>query len=63
VLDHLPPFNAEFNPIERGWKLMPRLRIPNADFETLERLVQEVTAQLVEWARPKGAPQGLSCLT
>jgi transposase len=63
TLDHLPPYSPELNPIERVWKLLRRLRIHNVYFETLERLTEEVTAQLVEWAIPNPVLRRLCCIT
>lgn len=63
TLDHLPPYSPEFNPIERVWKLLRRLRIHNVYFDTLDRLTEEVTAQLIEWAKPNPILRRLCCIT
>jgi transposase len=62
-LDYLPPYSPELNPIERVWKLLRRLRIHNQYFETLENLLQEVSAQLARWAKPNDALRRLCCIT
>lgn len=62
-LDPLPAYSPELNPIERVWKLLRRLRIHNVYFETLERLIDEVTAQLREWSRPNAELRRLCCIT
>ena len=62
-LDNLPPYSPELNPIERVWKLLRRLRVHNVYFETLERLTEEVSAQLTEWAKPNQVLRRLCCIT
>ncbi len=61
-LDYLPPYSPELNPIERVWKLLRRLRVHNQYFETLERLICEVTEQLTEWAIPNEVLRKLCCI-
>lgn len=63
TLDYLPPYSPELNPIERVWKLLRRLRIHNQYFETLERLLAEVTEQLTEWSHPNDVLRRLCCIT
>jgi hypothetical protein len=62
TLDYLPPYSPELNPIERVWKLLRRLRIHNQYFETLGRLLAEVTDQLTTWAMPNGTLRRLCCI-
>jgi len=62
-LDPLPPYSPELNPIERVWKLLRRLRVHNQYFDTLERLVQEVSEQLTEWSKPNPVLRKLCCIT
>lgn len=63
TLDFLPPYSPELNPIERVWKLLRRLRIHNQYFETLNRLLKEVSEQLSAWARPNDVLRRLCCIT
>jgi transposase len=63
LLDYLPPYSPELNPIERVWKLLRRLRIHNQYFETLDHLVDEVYEQLVTWAKPNDSLKRLCCIT
>jgi hypothetical protein len=63
TLDYLPPYSPELNPIERVWKLLRKLRIHNQYFETLNRLLEEVTEQLTVWARPNNVLRRLCCIT
>ena len=62
LLDNLPPYSPELNPIERVWKLLRRLRVHNQYFETLDHLVQEVSEQLKEWAKPNSTLRKLCCI-
>lgn len=62
ILDYLPPYSPELNPIERVWKLLRRLRVHNVYFETLERLADEVSAQLREWSSPNSVLRRLCCI-
>jgi transposase len=49
VLDFLPPYSPDLNPIERLWKLTRRLCLHNRYFPTLEDVVQSVESQFTEW--------------
>jgi transposase len=62
-LDYLPPYSPDLNPIERVWKLLRRLRVHNEYFETLDRLLHEVSAQLALWSRPNDTLRRLCCIT
>jgi hypothetical protein len=57
---HTPP---ELNLIERAWKFPRKLRIHNLYFETLNRLLEEVTERLPAWARPNDVLRRLCCIT
>jgi transposase len=61
-LNYLPPYSPELNPIERVWKLLRRLRIHNQYFDTLERLLSEVSEQLALWVRPNEPLRKLCCI-
>jgi transposase len=52
VLDFLPPYSPELNPIERVWKLTRRLCTHNRHFPVLEELVSVVFNQFHQWSRP-----------
>jgi len=49
VLDFLPPYSPDLNPIERLWKLTRRLRLHNRYFPTLDSVIQSVESQFSEW--------------
>jgi transposase len=49
VLDFLPPYSPDLNPIERVWKLTRRLRLHNRYFPTLLDVIHSVEIQLSEW--------------
>lgn len=63
ALDFLPPYSPELNPIERVWKLLRRLRVHNVYFKTLDHLMNEVSAQLIEWSKPNPVLRRLCCVT
>lgn len=63
TLDYLPPYSPELNPIERVWKLLRKLRIHNQYFETLDRLLDEVSEQLAAWASPNDVLRRLCCIS
>ena len=49
VLDFLPPYSPELNPIERLWKLTRKLCLHNRYFPALEDVVQSVESKFNEW--------------
>lgn len=49
VLEYLPPYSPELNPIERVWKLTRRLRLHNQFFPTLDILKDEVENIFRQW--------------
>jgi len=49
VLDFLPPYSPELNPIERLWKLTRRLCLHNRYFPTLDDVVDSVESKFGEW--------------
>lgn len=51
VLDFLPPYSPELNPIERVWKLTRRLCIHNRYFAKLEEVIMAVEAQFDTWTK------------
>ena len=52
VLDFLPPYSPDLNPIERVWKLIRRLRVHNQYFPALESVREAVEDQMQQWNRP-----------
>jgi transposase len=50
VLDFLPPYSPELNPIERVWRLVRRRCIHNKYFPSLEDVMQTVEDQFFQWA-------------
>lgn len=52
VLQYLPPYSPELNPIERVWKLVRRLGLHNRYFAELDDVVAAVTPIFATWARP-----------
>jgi transposase len=49
ILDFLPPYSPDLNPIERLWKLTRKLSLHNRYFPTLEDLIQSVESKFSEW--------------
>jgi transposase len=54
VLDYLPPYSPELNPIERVWKRTRRKRVHNVYFAKLQLLIDQVDEQFRQWAVPNG---------
>lgn len=52
VLDYLPPYSPELNPIERVWKRTRRNCLHNVYFPKLGRVVETVERQFSQWAEP-----------
>jgi transposase len=50
VLDFLPPYSPELNPIERVWKLTRRLCLHNRYFGFLDSVVEAVEYQFQQWS-------------
>jgi transposase len=50
VLDFLPPYSPDLNPIERLWKLTRRLCLHNRYFPTLDAVLASVETQFNKWA-------------
>ena len=49
VLDFLPPYSPDLNPIERVWKLTRRLAVHNRYFPHLDDVVLAVETQFAQW--------------
>lgn len=63
MLDFLPPYSPDLNPIERLWKLTRRLCLHNRYFPTLEDVVQSVESKFVEWKSGNEAVRKLCAIT
>ena len=50
VLDYLPPYSPELNPIERVWKLTRRRCLHNRYFPNLELIISSVEAEFAQWS-------------
>jgi len=50
VLDYLPPYSPDLNPIERVWKLTRRQCLHNRYFPLLSEVTDSVEAQFAQWA-------------
>jgi len=51
MLDFLPPYSPDLNPIERIWKLTRRRCLHNCYFPNLQEVIKAVEAQFTDWAR------------
>lgn len=49
LLNFLPPYSPDLNPIERLWKLTRRLCLHNRYFPTLEDVVESVESKFHKW--------------
>jgi len=49
VLDYLPPYSPDLNPIERVWKLTRRLCLHDQYFATLNSVIEAVEKRFAEW--------------
>jgi len=63
VLDFLPPYSPDLNPIERLWKLTRRLCLHNRYFPTLEDVVQTVESKFREWKSGNDVVRKLCAIT
>jgi transposase len=52
LLDYLPPYSPELNPIERVWKRTRRNCVHNVYFPSLRCLVEKVEEQFRKWSEP-----------
>jgi hypothetical protein len=52
VLDFLPPYSPELNPIERVWKRTRRNCLHNVYFPKLAMVVEKVEEQFGKWSGP-----------
>jgi transposase len=63
VLDFLPPYSPELNPIERLWKLTRRLCLHNQYFPTLDDVVESVESKFNEWTSGNEVVRKLCAIT
>jgi transposase len=63
VLDFLPPYSPDLNPIERLWKLTRRLCIHNRYFPTLENISESVESKFSEWRAGNEGVRKLCAIT
>lgn len=52
VLDYLPPYSPELNPIERVWKLVRKLCLHDEYFATLQAVIDAAESQFAKWGNP-----------
>ena len=63
VLDYLPPYSPELNPIERVWKLTRRLCLHNRYFPLLQQVTTTVETEFASWAGPNKTLRQLCAIT
>lgn len=63
VLDYLPPYSPDLNPIERVWKLTRRLCLHNWYFPELDEVVDAVESKFEEWASANQTLRRLCAIT
>ena len=63
VLDFLPPYSPDLNPIERLWKLARKLCLHNRYFPTLGDVVRSVESKFAEWASGRKVVPKLCAIT
>lgn len=63
LLDFLPPYSPDLNPIERVWKLTPRMCIHNRYFAELEEVIAAVESRFTIWTRGNTTLRRLCAIT
>ena len=63
LLDYLPPYSPELNPIERVWKLTRRQCLHNRYFPVLEEVVAVVETQFENWRNGNETLRRLCAIT
>jgi transposase len=63
MLEFLPPYSPDLNPIERVWKLTRRLSLHNHYFPTLEAVIGAVEATFAGWATPNATLKRLCAVS
>ena len=63
VLDFLPPYSPELNPIERVWKLTRRRCLHNRYFENLKDIISAVETEFANWTTRNEVLRRLCAIT
>lgn len=63
MLDFLPPYSPDLNPIERVWKLTRRSCIHNHYFPQLECVIEAVETLFTTWTRRSNTLRRLCAIT
>jgi transposase len=63
VLDFLPAYSPELNPIERVWKLTRRRCLPNRYFAQLNDVILAVETEFANWIKPNNTLRRLCAIT
>jgi transposase len=63
LLDYLPPYSPDLNPIERVWKLARRLCLHNRYLPTLEVVTTSVENRFGLWDKPNDVLRRLCAIT
>ena len=63
VLDYLPPYSPELNPIEWVWKLTRRRCLHNRYFAQLEEVIDAVEAEFGQWTSRNETLRRLCAIT
>ena len=63
VLDYLPPYSPDLNPVERVWKLVRRNCLHNRYFQSLKEVEGVVETQFLAWAHGSETLRRLCAIT
>jgi transposase len=63
LLDFLPPYSPELNPIERVWKLTRKLRLHDQYFPNLDSITIAVEELFQQWTQPNTTLRRLCAIT
>lgn len=63
VLDYLPPYSPDLNPIERVWKLTRRMCLHNRYFPAIEDVITSVETCFGLWKQPNEVLRRLCAIT
>lgn len=63
LLDYLPPYSPDLNPIERVWKLTRRMCVHNRYFPTLDAVTVAVESGFDRWEKPNETLRRLCAIT
>src|SRR5208283_651700 len=62
MMNYLPPYSPELNPIERVWKLVRRIATHNQYFSSLEEITRAVECTFVRWHKGNGTLRRLCAI-